>query len=314
MNYEHNKMRKSPSTSSLSDSFESEKKVYRLYNENNILIDKTIIQKILKKGGINEKIKDLSLYQRAFTNQSYSKSLKKKKDFEKYASDSDYDIDFDVVVPIQEKSNETLEWLGDAVIQSAVAYYLYKRYKKQNEGFLTKTRSRLVKTEALAKVAKFLGFEKYILMSKHIELVCKGREKSSILEDTFEAFIGAMKYDFSSKYDIGTAYKLCSKFIINCLENAIDITEVIRNDDNYKDQLMRYFQKNFSGKYPAYSHCEDSPEIIQNSNGSISRKFKIKVCDINGNQIGYGEGRRIKPAEQKAAKAGLLHFGLINGF
>ena len=313
MSYGHNKMRKSPSTSSLSDSFESEKKVYRLYNENNILIDKTIIQKILKKGGISDKIKDLSLYQRAFTNKSYSKSLKKKH-FEKYASDSDSDVDFDVVVPIQEKSNETLEWLGDGVIQSAVAYYLYKRYKKQDEGFLTKTRSRLVKTEALAKVAKYLGLEKYILMSKHIELVCNGRESSSIWEDTVEAFVGAMKYDFSSKYDIGMAYKLCSKFIINCLENAIDITEVIRNDDNYKDQLMRYFQKNFSGKYPVYSHCEGSPEIIQNSNGSITRKFKIKVCDIHGNRIGYGEARKIKQAEQKAAKAGLLHFGLINGF
>ena len=311
MSFRHNKLKKSSSTSSLSDSSDSEKKVYRLYNENNILVTKTIIQSILKKGGIKEEINKLSLYQQAFTNKSYSKNLKKKY-LDKYASESE--IDYDVVVPIQEKSNETLEWLGDGVIQSAVAYYLFKRYKKQDEGFLTKTRSRLVKTEALAKVAKHLGLEKYILMSKHIEQVCNGRDSSSILEDTFEAFMGAMKYDFSSKYDVGYAYKLCSKFIINCLESAIDITEVIRKDDNYKDQLMRYFQKNFNGKYPKYDSLEGSPEIIQNDNGSITRKFKINVCDIYGNKIGYGEARSKKQAEQRAAKAGLLHFGLINGF
>jgi ribonuclease III len=313
MSFRHNKLKKSSSTSSLSDSSDSEKKMYRLYNENNILVTKTIIQSILKKGGIKEEINKLSLYQQAFTNKSYSKNLKKKY-LDKYASESESEIDFDVVVPIQEKSNETLEWLGDGVIQSAVAYYLFKRYKKQDEGFLTKTRSRLVKTEALAKVAKHLGFEKYILMSKHIEQVCNGRDSSSILEDTFEAFMGAMKYDFSSKYDVGYAYKLCSKFIINCLETAIDITEVIRKDDNYKDQLMRYFQKNFNGKYPKYDSLECSPEIIQNDNGSITRKFKINVCDIYGNKIGYGEARSKKQAEQRAAKAGLLHFGLINGF
>lgn len=305
------KMLKSSSTGSLSDSEESEKKVYRLYNENNILINKNIVQGILKKCGVSEKINDLRIYQKAFTNKTYSKNAKKK-NYEKYMSDSDSEVDFDVVVPIQKESNERLEWLGDGVLQSVAAYYLFKRFKKQDEGFLTKTRSKLVKTSSLAKLALSLGFEKYILMSKHMETVCNGRKNSKILEDTFESFIGAMKLDFSNKFDEAYAYKLCSKFIINCLENTIDFTEIIRNDDNYKDQLMRYFQKNFGGKYPIYK--KKSAEVIQHDNGSVTRIFKMYVCDIHGNEIGCGEARAKKEAEQKAAKAALLHFGLINGY
>lgn len=307
----YSSMSKSYSSGSLSDSSESEKKVYRLYNENNILIDKKVIQSILKKRGINESINNLRIYQKAFTNKTYSKNIKKR-NFDKYASDSDSEVDMDVVVPIQEESNERLEWLGDGVLQSVVAFYLFKRFKKQDEGFLTKTRSKLVKTSSLAKLAQSLGLEKYILMSKHMETICNGRRNSKILEDTFESFIGAMKLDFSRKYDEAFAYKLCSKFIINCLESTIDFTEIIRHDDNYKDQLMRYFQKNFGGKYPIYK--KESAEVIQHDNGSVTRIFRMYVCDIHGNRIGTGEARSKKEAEQKSAKAALLHFGLINGF
>ena len=58
----------------------------------------------------------------------------KKKNFDRYTSDSDSEVDMDAVVPVQEESNERLEWLGDGVIQSVVAFYLFKRFKKQDEG------------------------------------------------------------------------------------------------------------------------------------------------------------------------------------
>ena len=307
----YSSMSKSYSSGSLSDSSESEKKVYRLYNEKNILIDKKIVQSLLKKGGVSESINDLRIYQKAFTNKTYSKNIKKK-NFDRYTSDSDSEVDMDAVVPVQEESNERLEWLGDGVLQSVVAFYLFKRFKKQDEGFLTKTRSKLVKTSSLAKLAQSLGLEKYILMSKHMETICNGRRNSKILEDTFESLIGAMKLDFSNKCDEAFAYKICSKFIINCLENTIDFTEIIRHDDNFKDQLMRYFQKNFGGKYPIYK--KESAEVIQHDNGSVTRTFRMYVCDIHGSKIGIGEARSKKEAEQKSAKAALLHFGLINGF
>ena len=76
---------KSTSTNSLSSIYSdcsdtTDKKIYLIYNENNILITRNIIQKILKKRGITDKIMDLKIWQKAFTNKSYSKNLKKKKE------------------------------------------------------------------------------------------------------------------------------------------------------------------------------------------------------------------------------------------
>ena len=67
---------------------------------------------------------------KAFTNKSYSKNLKRNDKYI-YQSDSDSDVDFDNVVPIQEKSNETLEFLGDAIIQAISGHYLYRRFKNK---------------------------------------------------------------------------------------------------------------------------------------------------------------------------------------
>ena len=141
--------------------------------------------------------------------------------------------------------------------------------------------------------------------------MCNGRKSSRILEDTFESFVGAMMEDYSKLGD-AYAYDICKRFVINCIDESIDLVELIKKNDNYKDQLMRYFQKNFNGKFPKYS--EKQTYTVTNPNGTIIRKFIMIVNDVNGNLIGEGEGRSKKSAEQKAAKAALLHFGLINGF
>lgn len=315
------------SDSSLSEkSTSSEKRQYSIYNKNNILITLNDVSKILKEIGINEKPRNLKLWQQSFTHKSYSKNRKKKKN-DRYSSisDSDSDIDLTDIVDIQEKSNETLEWLGDGIIQSVVATYLYNRYPGQDEGFLTKTRSKLVKTDSLSKLALFLKLDKFILMSQHVEVACNGRRNSRILEDTFEAFIGAMSIEFINNdgrfsreesysrevlKSTKTAYDICTLFINNTMEQAIDFTELIRKDDNYKDQLMRYFQKKFNGEYPKYYQDESDPKDKQ----SGTRRFKMYVCHIEGHKIGEGIARSKKEAEQKAAKNALLHFGLCNGY
>lgn len=307
-------MKKSRSVDSLSPlSSDSDKINYELYNENNIYVKKIDIQNILKKGGITDQICDLKVYQQAFTNTSYSKNMKKKY-LDKYVSTSDEESDIDIskVIPIQTKSNETLEWLGDSILQGVAGFYLYKRFKQQDEGFLTKTRSKLVKRESLAHLANSLGMNKYILMSKHVELMNNGRKSSRILEDTFEAFIGAIMIDFSTKVDESYAYKICSKFIVSVIEKYVDLIDVIRKDDNYKDQLMRYFQKKFNGQFPKYDL--DDVKTIQNPNGTSTRKFTMIVKDTSGNKIGHGTARSKKEAQQMAAKKALKHFGLINGF
>jgi len=299
------------SIASLKDNQEISKKIYPVYNNNNIYINKDIIENILKVGGITKNITNIDIWQKAFVNKSYCKNVDyvKMEKFYGSLSEIDHEINMETVMPLFEDSNEVFEWLGDGIIQSVVAVYLCKRFKNQREGFLTKLRSKLVKTESLSKFALFLGFDKYIIISKHIEIVCNGRKNARILEDCFEAFIGALMMDFGFEQD---GYKLCSQFIINIIEKSVDITELIIHDDNFKDQLMRYFQKTFNGKFPIYDQKLIANEV--NDNGIVNKRFHMYVCEPEGKIIGEGVARSKKDAEQKAAKSALMHYGLIHGF
>jgi len=290
----------------------TEKKIYPVYNENNIYITKEDVESILKKGGINNKINNLKLWQQAFVHKSYYAQNDFKKNEKFFGTLENINMeDYKNVMPLQDDSNEVLEWLGDGIIQSVAAIYLYKRFKNQREGFLTKIRSKLVKTETLSKLALSLEFNKFLIISKHIEIICSGRKNSRILEDSFEAFIGAMMNDFGATNE-AEGYSICSKFIINIIEQKVDITELIMTDDNFKDQLMRYYQKKFNGKFPIYEQKTIITTI--GDNGIANKKFHMFVRDVDNNIIGEGIARSKKEAEQKAANAALMHFGISNGF
>jgi len=92
------------------------------------------------------------------------------------------------------ESNERLEFLGDAILEFIVSKILYQKFPQKEEGWLTNLRSNVVRTTALAKVAKTLSFSKYILMSRG-EREAKGDQNPSILADTTEAIIGALYLD-----------------------------------------------------------------------------------------------------------------------
>ncbi len=290
-----------------------EKKLYPVYNENNFYVTKEIIHMILRSVNINHKINDIKIWQQAFIHKSYCKNTDFKK-YEKYFGSLDMininDPKNNHIITLQDDSNEVLEWLGDGIIQSVVAIYLFKRFKDQREGFLTKIRSKLVKTNTLSKLALCLNFDKYLILSKQIEIVCNGRKNARILEDCFEAFIGAMMTDLSEG-DESKGFAICNEFIINLLETKIDITEFIINDDNYKDQLMRHYQKIYNGSFPKY---EQKTIIVSTTdNGIVVKKFHMFVRDNNNNIIGEGIAKSKKDAEQKAARAALMYFGISNG-
>jgi ribonuclease III len=287
---------------------ENDKKIYPVYNESNFLINKDEIEKILKQNGINMGIFNLNIWQKAFIHKSMSKSSDFTKN-RKYFGNMDSLKESDDILELQEDSSEVLEWLGDGFIQSIIAYYLYIRFPNHHEGFLTKIRSRLVKTETLSKLALALNFDKYIVISKHVEVICNGRKNAKLLEDCFEAFLGAMIHDFSENIGMGMAYELVKKFLIHVIESYIDITELIIRDDNYKDQLMRYFQKEFDGKLPVYEHVGVENNI--SSIGVTNRKFHTHVKDLDGNIVGEGIAKAKRESEQKAAENALKHYGVF---
>ena len=273
------------------------------YNFNNKLISKEFIVSVLNNYEIYQ-IHNLELYQQAFTHKSYSVLR----------------INPDEIVnkpegalELRENDLERIEFLGDSVLSVVIAKYLFERFPNQNEGFLTQIRTKLVNGEALAYFSKELGFGEYILMSRHIEDKCQGRSSTNILEDVFEAFIGALFMDFNeieiedcSRYKnlySGIGFQICEKFIVNLIEEKVNFEELISNDTNYKDQLSKYYRSNFQVAI-TYKHISSKTEGTQ-------RIFITDVVRGDGVIISRGEGKTKKKAEQNASRNALAILDLI---
>ena len=256
------------------------------YNSKNILINHYDIINIMKSLNINNfKCNNLSLYQTAFIHKSYTQL----KDYEEYEKPEN-------IMELKNLSYETLEFIGDSFLGNIIANYLYKRYfynHGMDEGFLTKLKIRFVCGEQLAYLSKCLGFNKYMIISKHIDDNCDGRNNSNILEDIFEAFIGALYHDTGD-------FKLVEKYIINIIEKYVDFSETILRDNNYKDQILRYLQHNYK-VYPTYNTYKDENE-------------NIYICKIykENEFIETGKGNSKKKSEQDAAKRALIKFSVIS--
>lgn len=130
-------------------------------------------------------------------------------------------------------SNERLEFLGDAVLNSVVTDILYRRYENQREGFLTNTRSKIVKRESLNKLALEIGLDKLMLASKHLN---KNGLSTNMYGNALEALLGAIYLDYG--------YKKCKLFVENrLLKNYIDIDKLIQDEVNFKSKLIEWCQK-----------------------------------------------------------------------
>ena len=265
-----------------------------LYNDKNILIKKDEVEKILKHCELNLEIQNLQLYQRAFTHKSYIVKEECVKIVENKIN----------ALELQPKSYERLEFLGDSVLGSIVVTYLFKRFFDQNEGTMTKYKARLVSKNALSSFARMLNFGPFLIISKQIE-ENNGRNNINILEDTFEAFIGAMLLDFENQYKKGkiniSGYEVCEKFILYIIENEIDIERLVLQDTNYKEQLLKYYQQNYQ-KTPKYKK-------LDNQNKKI---FCIAVLDIEDNIFATGIHTNKKRAEQLASKNALIKLNIID--
>ena len=127
-------------------------------------------------------------------------------------------------------NNERLEYLGDAVLSTIVAEYLYKKYPGKDEGFLTKMRSKIVKRKTLNTVAERMGID--IVLTKYTQ----GKLSKSMLGNAFEAVVGALYIEYG--------YEKTRNYVISkILMRLLDIHELEQSDDNYKSQLLEWGQK-----------------------------------------------------------------------
>jgi ribonuclease III len=276
--------------------------VYKEKNPVNIPLDKNFVQGLLDNYNVGHKIKNFELFQRAFTHNSYIMTpvdlelLKKnpvKMNEQKIA----------VGMELKKQSYEVLEYLGDAILESVVSFYLMERYwKKNDEAFYSEIRKRIVCGKHLCKLSLGLGFDKYFLLSKHEE-ENEGRTKRNILEDVFEAFIGGLAMDAGEE----NHYPICQRFIVGILEDFVDFTYLINHDDNYKTQLINYYNDHNLGKLR-----QSLVKLKEETLGNGKKQITVAVKHVNGDYIGIGVSHRRKDAEQRACKNALIHLGAIN--
>lgn len=205
------------------------------------------------KALVGTKIKNLDLYRRAFTHKS---ALKR----------------FSGLTG----SYETLEFMGDSVLGFVITKHLFDLHEKEQEGFMTKARTKMVRGKTLCEISKVLGLDNLILMDE------KGERNGwntneHIMEDVFEALVGAVYLDLGMVH--------AKKFVLD----AFSKVQTSLVDDNYKDQLMRWCQ---ALKYPLPEY-----KVMGNTNG----QFFITVV-VDGLECGSGFAQTKKQAEQNAAE------------
>ena len=250
--------------------------VFNPYNSNNVEITLSQVQSILTRYGVPGKVNNLILYKRAFVHKSYTKRP------QLYNLQENITITEQPVncLPLHTKSNERLEFIGDGVLECITKYYLYRRFPKENEGFMTEKKIALVKNEAIGKLALEMGLHKYYIISKHAEEK-KTRTNLKKLGCLFESFLGALFLDFNkiqikdedlwfeNVFVTGPGFQIAQKFIESIFEKHVDWIKLITDDDNYKNILQVKIQKKF----------QDTPHYIEIShNDETGYNMGVYLC------------------------------------
>ena len=189
----------------------------------------------------------------------------------------------------EKKTNERMEFLGDAILEFVISENLYNKFPNKEEGFLTALRANLVNTVNLSKVAKKLGVGNLIKLSKGEEET-GGRNNPSLLADTMEAIIGAIFID-------GGIEKAKSFIEENILNN---IEEIISKP--LKDAKSRLQEAVQARGYPTPKYM-----VVEESGPDHAKTFIVEVR-INGKNLSKGRGKNKSEAEQKAAEKALKNF------
>ncbi len=226
--------------------------VFNPFNPKNKEITLSEVQSILRQYGVNAKVHNLELYKRAFIHKSYTK----RPAIENEANNITIVEQPNNCLPLKTKSNERLEFVGDGVLELITKYYLYRRFPKADEGFMTEKKIALVKNEHIGKLAYQMRLNNWYILSRTTEEK-NARTNLKKLGCLFEAFIGALFLDFN-KIDVtddegwfknvfvcGPGFQMAQIFIESIFEKYVDWARIIRVDDNYKNILQVKIQKEF---------------------------------------------------------------------
>lgn len=184
-------------------------------------------------------------------------------------------------------SNERLEFLGDTILDALIADYLYHEFPEENEGYLTKVKSKLVNRKTLTNVASKMGLSKHIIYQKSRSI------RIGTLEgNAFEAIVGAIYLD--------AGYEAVKKSIYHSvLRNYVDIPNILKNEIDFKSQLYIWAQK---------SKLTIAFKLLKEELLNGKWEYEVEVI-INATSYGRGKGSTKKLAEQEASKETLELLG-----
>jgi len=187
------------------------------------------------------------------------------------------------------QNNERLEYLGDAVLGTIVAEYLFKKYPNSDEGFLTKMRSKIVKRQSLNKIGDKMGLD--VLLAEYNTT----RLSRSMLGNAVEALVGAIYLE--------RGYEQTLRFVVRkMLRNYVNIHDLERFDDNYKSQLLEWCQKN--GQTISY-------KLLARYKFEKRDRFKVAVM-IDGEKVATADDFNKKSAEQMASVRAMVTLGIVD--
>ncbi len=186
--------------------------------------------------------------------------------------------------------NERLEFLGDAVLELIVTDYLFSKYPQYEEGRLTSIRAALVNYVALSKVAKTLGIEEYLLLSKG-EARDTGKAREVILANSVEALLGSIYLD--------KGYEVVKDFVYKYV--LVNVEEIVgRNLDKDAKSLFQEIAQEQFKITPMY-------KVLEEYGPDHHKTFVVGVF-LNENKVAEGSGLSKQEAELEAARKGLHVF------
>lgn len=191
------------------------------------------------------------------------------------------------------KNNERLEFLGDAILSAVVADIVFKKFKNRDEGFLTNTRSKIVKRETMDKISCELGLSKLVISSSQLFT-----QKNHISGNALEALIGAIYLDQGYR----KTYRFINEKII---KRFINIDALARKEVNFKSKLLEWGQK---------QRIEPEFHLLENfTDNEHNSVFQSQVF-LNGILAGVGTGYSKKESHQQAAQMALKRIKMDRNF
>lgn len=184
-------------------------------------------------------------------------------------------------------NNESLEFLGDAVLGLAVAEWLYAQVPNLSPGQYTQMRARVVNKRSLAAVAESLALGAHVRMGRGEESA-GGRHRQGLLADCFEAMVGAVFLD--------AGWNDARDFVVRCLQSELKAAPHTAGEWDYRSQLQNFCQ---ARQWPLPEF-----EVTSESGPDHRKTFEVTV-KVRGAAVGSGQGGTKKEAEQSAAQAAL---------